>query len=414
MKRIIAITTAMMLLFAALPVNTYGKDSAISVSADSAVLMDAETGQILYSKGMDTAYPPASTTKIMTVLLTLERCNLDDVVKVGKIPPTADGSKIYIYEGEELKVKDLLYAVLLVSANDCAEALAEYISGSMDSFAKEMNERAKELGCTDANFVNPTGLYDKNHKASAKDLALILRELSKHPEFKQIATTLSYKIQPTNKCSKVRPLSNENRLIQKFSRFYYEGCEGGKTGYTVQSQHSYVSVATRNGQKLIVALVHDKSTSGFEDARNLFNYGFNNFHLVKLFSQGQQVSTYSKDNLNIPLYAADDFYYVKGKNDTEMPGYDIVNKSLNDISFKTGDNILEADVSYKGKDIGKVNLYSNVNHILGSKVNNQSRYSLPAYINLLLSASAAITIILAVSAVKVKKNRLKKLKNKGQ
>lgn len=412
MKRIIAtITTLMIFLFAVLPVNTYGKDAAISVSADSAVLMDAETGQILYSKGTDTAYPPASTTKIMTVLLTLERCNLDDVVKVGKIPPTAEGSKIYIYEGEELKVKDLLYAVLLVSANDCAEALAEHISGSIDNFAKEMNKRAEELGCTDANFVNPTGLYNKEHKASARDLALILRELSKHPEFKQIATTLSYKIQPTNKCNKVRPLSNEDKLIQKFSQFYYEGCEGGKTGYTIQSQHSYVAVATRNGQKLIVTLVHDKATSGFGDAVNLFNYGFKNFQLVKLFSKGQQISTYSKDNLNIPLYAADDFYYVRGKNDTESPSFDVVDKSLNNISFKTGDNILEADVSFKGKDIGKVNLYTNVNHVLGSKVNDESKSSMSTYINLLLSASAVFII---VSAIKVKRNRVRNLKNKGQ
>jgi D-alanyl-D-alanine carboxypeptidase len=248
MKKLTALIIFLIMILSPLAVNVKASSSVPSVSADSAVLMDAETGEILYSKNMNAAYPPASTTKIMTALLTIEKCKLDDVVTVGKEPPLADGSKIYIFEGEQLKVKDLLYGLLLPSANDCAEALAEHISGSMDKFAVLMNKRAAELGCKNTNFVNPSGLYDENHKTSAYDLALILRELSKHEEFKEVATTLAYKIGVTNKSPVERPLWNENKLIQKYSGYYYPYCIGGKTGYTVQSAHSYVSVAEKDGQ----------------------------------------------------------------------------------------------------------------------------------------------------------------------
>lgn len=135
----------------------------------------------------------------MTALLTLERGNLDDIVTIGRKPPLAEGSKIYILEGEKIKVRDLLYGLLLASANDCAEALAEYLSGSLDNFSKDMNKRAKELGCTNTNFVNPSGLYNDKHRTSARDLAIIMNELVKQPEYSKIATTLSYNILPTNK-----------------------------------------------------------------------------------------------------------------------------------------------------------------------------------------------------------------------
>ncbi len=171
----------------------------LKIAADGVVLMDSKTGKIIYSKNPDKPYPPASTTKIMTALLTLERGNLDDIVTIGRKPPLAEGSKIYILEGEKIKVRDLLYGLLLASANDCAEALAEYLSGSLDNFSKDMNKRAKELGCINTNFVNPSGLYNDKHRTSARDLAIIMNELVKQPEYSKIATTLSYNIPPTNK-----------------------------------------------------------------------------------------------------------------------------------------------------------------------------------------------------------------------
>lgn len=290
MKKFAAIVTAFTILCAGYTVKTQeikpslsfeSNDNSASaqttklwVAADSAVLMDAETGKVLYSKNMNTAYPPASTTKIMTALLALENCKVDDVVTIGKKPPNTEGNNICLIEGEQFTVRDLMYALILESANDCANALAEHISGSVENFAVKMNERAKELGCKSTNFLNPNGLYHKFHKSSAKDMALIMRELIKHDEFTAIATAKSYSIPSTNKTVRERSIPNRNKLLIKNSGVYYEDCIGAKTGYTIQSKHSYVAAAARGDRKLIVALIHDKEKKFYQDAIKLFNIGF--------------------------------------------------------------------------------------------------------------------------------------------
>ncbi|MDF2884677.1 MAG: Serine-type D-Ala-D-Ala carboxypeptidase [Clostridiaceae bacterium] len=384
----------------------YAKDNPPTVSADSAVLMDATTGEVLYGKNMDTAYPPASTTKIMTALLTLENCNLDDVVTVGKNPPLADGSKIYIFEGEKITVRDLLYGLILVSANDCAEALAEYISGSMDKFAEKMNSRALELGCKDTNFVNPSGLFNPNHKTSAKDLALIMRQLVLNSEYTKIATTQSYKIAPTNKSTLERPLWNENKLIQKGSKYYYEGCEGGKTGYTVQSDHSYVASATKDGHRLIVALVHDKNKTFFDDAPALLNYGFNTYDLVKLYSKGDLISNYKKNGIEIPLLANEDIYYVKEKGSTLKPNIDISTES--DLALKK---------IHKGDIVGKVTVRSDKNsqsYALASSIDHNLTSSIESVVsnksnnNFYIAASTILIVaVISFAYIKYRKARIR-------
>lgn len=419
MNRFLSIVVSVLLFFTFLPCEVYAATGEIpSVSADGAVLMDAETGEILYSKNMDSAYPPASTTKLMTALLTFEKCNLDDVVTIGANPPKADGSKIYIYEGENIKVRDLLYALFLVSANDSAEALAEHISGSIGNFAQEMNKRAQELGCTDTNFVNPSGLYDKNHKTSAKDLALIMRELVKQPEYSKIATTLSYKIAPTNKCSKERPLSNENRLLQSSSCYYYKGCEGGKTGYTSQSQHSFVASASKDGRRLIVALIHDSKKTFFNDSIKLFNYGFSNTKLVKMFSKGEQVTTYVNDNLYIPLYASKDFYYVKKADSAIIPKVSLIDKDLTNISFKKNDAVIKADIICGDKRLGSVDLLSGIDHSLKSPAPSASKKTSSLILKFILYAliafSAAVILLLIRKNIRKRKRKGKKKNMRNQ
>ena len=363
MKKIVTFILFFLIICYINPYNVYATQTLPSVSADSAVILDATTGEVLYAKNPDSAYPPASTTKIMTALLTLENTNLNDKVTVGKNPPLVDGTRIGLYEGEELTVKDLLYGLLLASANDCAEALAEHIgNGSSEKFAIEMNKKAHELGAYNTNFVNPSGLFDEKHKTSAKDLALIMKELCKNPEYSKIATTLYYTIPPTNKSPKERGVWKENKLIQPNSTYYYSGCEGGKTGYTTQSLHSYVSAATRNGQRLIVALVHDKNKTFFPDSISLFNFGFDNFSLVKLYSKGDLVTTYNKNNISVPLTAASDFYYVKNKDDAAVPSFTLKNSNLSVKFFNTGEVVEEATISFKGKNIGKLDLLSSSSH----------------------------------------------------
>lgn len=409
MKRFVIFLVVIIMLLTNSNISIYAKDSAPSVSADSAVLMDATTGTILYSKNMDDAYPPASTTKIMTALLTLENNKLDDMVTVGKNPPFIDGSKIGLFEGEELSVKNLLYGMLLLSGNDCAEALAEQTSGSNDAFAALMNKRAKELGCLDTNFVNPSGLYNENHKTSAKDLALIMKELIKHPEFREISSTFSYKIPPTNKHPEGINLANENKLINKNSMYYYQGADAGKTGYTVQSSHSYVASATRNGQRLILALVHDKNKKFFEDSKTLFDYGFNNFQLMPLYKKNDLVTTLNEDNLSIPLLAGEDYYYVKEKSSTEVPKFEITNNKLSDKSFIKGEKITEASIEFNKETLPKLSLDSGIDHKLKANF-NEKLFSSPKNNKLVLfiSIPLAIFILLSLLRISIKIRRKKR------
>lgn len=389
MKRLIAITIIILLLVT----NTAHKANAATltppnISGDGVVLMDATTGEILYGKNIDATFPPASTTKIMTALLTLENCKLDDIVTVNndftsKNLALLDGNRIDVKNGEQITVKDLLYALLLPSANDAAVALAEHISGSAPEFAKLMNKRSKELGCTTANFQNPNGLYDKDHRVSARDLALILRALASHPEFSQIATTVSYTMAPTNKTDPVmtkrdRTLINENKLVNKsLPSYYYEGIEGGKTGYTIQSLHSYVASATRDNHRLIVTILHSNDRTFFQDARNLFDYGFKNFDLKKMYSKGDVVTTFNeKDGNKISLLASKDFYYVKDKASNEVPTFSFNEASLNDKYFHKGDMVSNLDMKLNDKTIGTLELVSsadynpNVNSIAKASENN--------------------------------------------
>ncbi|MGV8983044.1 serine hydrolase [Clostridium sp.] len=421
MKKLITILIASFLLL----FNTTPAVQALvkppTVSADSVVLMDAATGKILYEKNKDSAYPPASTTKIMTILLVLENSKLDDVVTVSKNAEIADGSKIYITEGEKISVKELLYGLILASANDCAVALAEHISGTTEKFATLMNEKADSLGCKNTNFVNPNGLYDVNHKTSAYDLSLIMQELTKHPEYKEISTTSSYTMAATNKSKEKRPLWNENRLIQKNDPYYYEGCEGGKTGYTIQSKHSYIAVASRNGQKLIVALVHDSVKTFFSDSRKLLNYGFDNFELAKYFDKGASVSNLTlEDGTVIPLLASKDFYIVRAKGSSITPNIKTEKMKLDLSSIKKGDDISKALITF-GDDSYNLDLASGMNYNKkvsipsSSFLKNNAKYFAISSLKMNIIKYSAIALVLILIFMRVrnikrkKKNKLKRL-----
>lgn len=354
-------------LISIINISVFAKSSPPSVEADGAVLMDATTGKVLYSKNDSTAYPPASTTKIITALLTLEKCQLTDVVTIGKNPPRVDGNRIGIVEGEQMTVKDLMYGLILMSGNDCAEALAEYIGGSLDNFSVIMNVKAKELGCQNTNFVNPSGLYDVNHKTSAMDLALILKELSKNENFVQIATTISYKTAATNKHPNGIDFYNENKMIQKGSEFYYEGSEIGKNGYTIESLHSFAATVKRGNQRLILILLHSANKNNgyyqhYIDAIKLFDYGFNNYELVQLYKKNDLVSTYQNKKITEPLLAADDYFYIREKGSSDVPTSTLADNNIGDIYFNKGDIISFANFTLKDEKLNSLNLISGTAH----------------------------------------------------
>lgn len=304
------------------------------IGAQSAILIDYSTGQILYDKNMNNRYGPASTTKIMTALITLEKCKLTDKVTVGKNPPYEDGSKIYLLEGETLTVEQLLYAMLLESANDAALALAEHIGGSKAGFAEIMNNKARELGCKNTNFTNPNGLYDAKHYTSAYDLALITMEAMKNPIFNKMISTVSYKITPTNKQKQTRYLHNHNKLLYS-PRYKYVGADGVKTGYTIKTRHTFVGSASRGGRRLVSVILMDQQQA-YDDVKKLFDYGFSNYTSRKIVSRGDNISSIgiTNSNIKIPVYAEKDVFLsvpVDKKEPFDVKKDIVLNQSLTSL-----------------------------------------------------------------------------------
>lgn len=327
------------------------------INAPGVVLMDLNSGQILFEKNSHNKYAPASTTKVMTALLTLEKCKLFDKVTVGPKPPYEDGSKIYLINGEELTVEQLLYALLLESANDSALALAEHISGTKEAFAKLMNDKAAELGCKDTHFCNPNGLYEKAHYTSANDLAIITEKAMENPIFRKMVATTSYNILPTNKQKATRYLHNHNKLLT-VKKDKYPGADGVKTGYTIQAKHTYVGSATKNGRTLITTFLYDDA-SFYKESATLFNYGFNNFIDKKVLSMATTPGKFKLkgDNAEIPVNPERDVYITipKGEN-PNLKTTMVFNNTLTKVT--KGQIVGTITVSYGTNNKTTVNLLS--------------------------------------------------------
>lgn len=261
-----------------------------SISAKAAILIDANTGEILFEKNMNDKMYPASTTKIMTAILAIENGNLDDKVVVDeKTPYEISGSHIALVPDEVLTLDVLLHALLIESANDSAVVIAKHISGSVDEFAKLMNQKAKEIGAKNTHFTNPHGLHDDLHTTSAYDLALIAKYAFKNEIFREIVSMYKYTIAPTNKQPESRYLKSSNKLIYgtgsgnrinidgKVVDIKYDGADGIKTGYTQEAQRCLVSTAVSGNQRLIAVVLNAQGNNIWIDTHKLLNYGFDNF-----------------------------------------------------------------------------------------------------------------------------------------
>ena len=254
--------------------------AAVEVSAPSAILIDAATGTVLFEKNADERREPASVTKVMTLLLVMEALDIgqigwDDQVTASAAAAGKGGSQIFLEEGEQLSMDEMLKSVVVSSANDCATALAEHVAGSETAFVARMNARAAELGMTNTHFVNCTGLDDepeaKEHLTTARDIAVMSRELLRHDAIRRYTTIWMDTVR-----NGAFGLSNTNKLVR-----FYEGTTGLKTGYTSQAGHCLSASAKRGGIELIaVVLGADSSTHRFEDAKALLNWGFANYALV--------------------------------------------------------------------------------------------------------------------------------------
>lgn len=287
------------------------------VSAPTAILIDSESGRVLYEKNADVKMYPASTTKVMTGLLASEFKNLDEQITASPnvVKIERGSSQIYLNPGEILTMRQLLYALMLPSANDAAIAIAEAIGGSIDNFATLMNERAQSLGAVNTHFANPNGLHDDNHYTTARDLSIIAREGMSNPIFREVVGTYKYVIPATNKQVERNYLTNGNKLISKVNNKYkYEYAIGIKTGYTTKSQHCLVGGAKKDNLELISVILGDTKDSIYPDSIALFEYGFANFKKLEILKKDMIVTTVDIKNgdRKLNLLAAED-YLITGK-----------------------------------------------------------------------------------------------------
>lgn len=292
------------------------------IYSPAVILMESDTGKVLYEKNSNEQRYPASTTKIITAILALEKCKLTDIATVSynAVMTVPAGYSIAALQiGEELTIEQLLKVLLIHSANDAGNVIAEHISGSIGNFAELMNQKALEIGCINTNFTNPSGIHDDNHYSSAYDLALIAKYAMKNKTFRKLVSSTSCTIEETNKYQE-RTFRTTNDLliynnVKKDSNYYYPYAIGVKTGYTSKAKNCLVSAANKNGIELIAVVLGSMQTSTglserYLDTISLFNYGYDNFELTNIKTKGDIITNITienatKDTKNLDLVISD-------------------------------------------------------------------------------------------------------------
>lgn len=336
------------------------------IVSESAVVMDADTGLVLYDKnGTETNYP-ASITKILTALVAIENGNMSDIVKFSKeavFSIEKGSSSCAIDWDEELSLEDCLYGLLLESGNDAANGIAEHVGGTIPKFIDMMNAKAQELGCENSHFGNPHGLSQDDHYTCAYDMALISRAAIRNSEFAKITGTRRHIVEPTNKQKETRYWLNHHKFVNKERP--YEGCIGGKTGYTQKSRNTLVTFAKRNNMTLVCVVMNTNADAQYKDTANLLDYGFENFmiHQIetsdvsKLLEEGAFFNQY-----NTVLSEESPFLFASEDTSVMLPiDVDLseVNRTITYYSLdkipKTDSKIIEIGTihyEYAGKDVG--------------------------------------------------------------
>lgn len=284
------------------------------IQAEAGIVMDMDSGAILFGQNIHVPYAPASITKLLTALVVLENCKLDETVDftaeaVNSVDPDS-GNKLSIVAGDQLSVEDCLYSLLLVSANQAANALAIHTAGSLSGFVDMMNEKIEELGCTESHFANPSGLSNSDQYVTAYDMALIGQAAYNNEELLKISSTISYKTAPTTNNPNGKTLQQEHRLViaeDSSSEFYTPSAVAGKTGYTQAAGNTLVTYAEQDGRRLISVILKGQPRQYFLDAQALLNFGFNNFkNVVIADSEERYVTGNDKIDLNTGSFKASD------------------------------------------------------------------------------------------------------------
>lgn len=334
MKKILVLLAALILL----PLPTAKAASEPGVSAQSAILISGDDGTVIFEKNAHERLAMASTTKIMTALLTLEEAERsgDPVIDITEEMVRVEGSSMGLQAGNRLTLTNLTSGMLLASGNDAANAAALYLGGSQEGFAELMNTRAREIGMTETNFVTPSGLDDEEHYSTAYDMALLARAAMGNETLVRIASTRTATIGG-------RTMTNHNKLLR-----YMDGCLGLKTGYTRAAGRTLVSCAERNGQRLIAVTLQDGND--WADHQSLYDYGFSAYPAKRMAQLGHEVA----EEAGIPLIAADSFAWPLAQGEVLETSV----KLERDLTgpLRAGTRVGKAVFSLNGKEVGRVGL----------------------------------------------------------
>ena len=381
--RIIPLVLALCLLLACLAPGAYALEEP-SVAAQAAILVDLNSGEILYGKNIDEQRSPASLTKVMTALLALEavergELSLDDVITAGNDCQQgldSDSSNVSIVSGERMTLRDLLYCALVASANEACNVIATAVSGSISAFVERMNVRAAELGCRNTHFSDPNGLSNENHYSTAYDLTLITRAALEHAEFRTMVGTVNYHIDATN-ANAERNLVSSNALLSE-NGFYgpgyvYEGASGVKTGYTRLAGYCLISTAERGGVRALAVVLGSSgpnleattTVGNFADTRTLYNWLFDNFSYKQVLSAADPIERVTIDKAEgdgvAILRAAQDVQLLL-PNDVDPESYSVRVRLYEDrlvAPVSAGTALGEATIVLGGKEYGPVQLVTN-------------------------------------------------------
>lgn len=415
-SKIIILTILVMILDNSV---VYAKEkwpSGPEISTLSAIVMEVNTGTILYEKNIHEKHYPASITKILTTLLAIENCDLDEIVTFSKdavYKNEGDTSHISRDVGEKMTMEDCLYGVMLASANECAYAVAEHVAekqgGTYSDFINLMNERAQKLGCTDSNFHNCNGLPDDEHLTTVYDMALISREAYHNSIFRTITGTGKYTINPTNKHSDPTYLLNHHGMLYPYrSRQYlYEYCTGGKTGYTTVAGNTLVTFAEKNGITLVCVVMRTDSVNQYVDTKSLLDFCFNEFEVCDIQKMGNTIDisddVYGILNTNDSFVTFDDSAYIILPKGTE---FEKVNSKIED-NYDGQDIIAGVTYTYLDRVVGtigivpskveiKSNIFDSIDNEpqISEKESNKKIIIYPAYI--LIAASTLILVIFVI------------------
>ena len=395
-----------------------------AILSESAILIDAGSGTILAQKNADKKMYPASLTKIMTAILAIELGELSDVITVDDDTPfEIDGSHIALEPGEILTLKELLYALMLPSANDAASAIAKHYGGSLENFVKMMNEKAKELGAYSTNFINPHGLHDTNHYSTAADLALITKYAMENDTFRRIVSTTKYEIQTTNKKDEPRYFTSLNKLIYNTSYNqiyvdgayispYYEYANGAKTGYTPQAGNCLAATAKKDGTELIAVTMKGISLEMYQDAHNLFNYGFEEYESATLVGKNtfiKNVKITNGDSKEISVITESDLTAL-----IEKDSFDDIksNVYINDITLPIEKNNVVGKIEYTldNEVIGTVNLICPIS-VKSTAQDGQGNIflSIVKFIGFIILFAVILTLLLKIyNDIRIRLNRKKR------